>query len=125
MNRTSFVSRYAMIIGALLLIEGVWELFSPVVFGILTSNTLHGVIHIVLGIAGLWSGWRGCGRGFAIFLGLLLIVVGICWFVPAGNELVVRFFNLNQAVAVVNLIVGAVSLLVALTSRRAASLETS
>ncbi len=106
-----------MVVGALLIIEGVWELFSPVVFGVLTSNTLHGVIHIALGAVGLWLGWNRGGRGWAIFLGLLLIAVGLLYYIPGAHELVVRLFNLNQAVAIVNFIVGALSLLVAFNSR--------
>jgi hypothetical protein len=68
------------------------------------------------------------GDRFALLIGLLfiilLIAVGVLWFIPAGNELVVRLLNLNQAVACVNLVVGAISLLVGLGSsapRRAES----
>lgn len=116
MNR-SISSRYAMIVGAFLLIEGVWGLFSPVVFGVLTTNLTHAVIHIVLGIVGIWAGLKGRARGFLLFLGVLLLAVGILWFVPGIRELIVSILNVNQAVAMVNIAVGILSLVIALADR--------
>lgn len=116
MNAKTLADRFAILIGAFLVVEGVWELFSPVVFGVLTSNTLHGIIHILLGMIGLALGWKARARGFCIFLGILLLVVGALWFVPGANELVVRILNLNKAVALMNLVVGAIALLVSFTS---------
>ncbi len=116
MNR-SIGSVYAMIVGAFLLIEGVWGLFSPVVFGVLTTNLTHAVIHIVLGIVGIWAGLKGRARGFLLFLGVLLLAVGVLWFVPGIRELIISILNVNQAVAIVNIVVGVLALLIALTDR--------
>ncbi len=58
---------FALLVGAFLLIEGVWGLTSPVVFGVLTTNTLHAIIHIVLGIVGIAAGWQRRARGFLHF----------------------------------------------------------
>jgi len=117
MNQKTIADRLACIIGILLIIEGIWELFSPVVFVVLTGNVTHGIIHIVLGLVGIWSGCNGRARGFCIFVGLLLIAVGALWFIPAGNDLVVRLLNVNQAVACVNLFVGAILLIAGFASR--------
>ena len=106
-----------MILGLLLIAEGLCELFmQPMLFGILATNTTHAVIHIALGLLGAWQGWRGGGRGFCIFIGLLLLAVGALWFVPQANPLVVSAFNVNRAVALMNLVVGALALVVALAS---------
>lgn len=120
MKQNSLVSGFAMIVGAFLVIEGIWELFSPVVFGVLTSNALHGAVHILLGIVGILTARRGGARGFCIFLGVLLLAVDLLWFAPATNGLIVRLFNVNQPVAIVNLIVALASLAVAFSSRRSA-----
>ncbi len=120
MNQSAVISRFAQILGVFLLIEGIWELFSPVVFGVLSGNVTHGIIHIVLGVLGLWTGTRGGARGFCIFIGLLLLVVGALWFVPSGHELIVRLLNVNQAVTFLNLIVGAIALLLGLFAARPA-----
>ena len=111
-------SRYAPIIGAFLLVEGIWGLFSPVVFGVLTTNVLHAVIHIALGIVGIWTGLKGGARGFCLFLGALLLAVGILRFVPGVGDLIVAMLNVNPAVAYVNIAIGIVTLLVAFASDR-------
>lgn len=118
MTRAEGVSRrYAPLLGAFLLVEGIWGLFSPVVFGVLTTNLLHAVIHITLGIAGIWTGLKGGSRGYCMFVGALLLAVGILRFVPGVNDLIVAILNVNPAVAYVNIVVGIVTLLVALAGR--------
>ena len=105
--------RVAMVIGAFLLVEGAWGMFSPVVFGVLTTNTLHACIHIVLGLAGLWMGRGDMARGYLAFVGGLLLLVGLLHFVPVASELIVSVLNVNAAVAWLNIIVGIVCLVAA------------
>lgn len=107
-----------MVVGAFLLIEGIWGLTSPVVFGVLTTNLTHAVIHILLGVIGLATGWLGRARGFCIFLGILLVAVGILRFVPGADQLIVHILNANIAVAWVNIVVGATALLVSFAGRK-------
>lgn len=109
---------FAIVIGAFLLIEGIWGLTSPVVFGVLTTNLTHAVIHIVLGLIGIATGWRGQARAFCIFLGILLLAVGLLRFVPGASELIVSLLNVNLAVAWLNIVVGAVALLVSIAGGR-------
>jgi Domain of unknown function (DUF4383) len=105
--------RFALIIGLLLLVEGIWGFYSPVVFGVLTTNRLHATIHVLLGGAGVFSVVRRRPRGFLIFLGVLLVAVGGLWFVPAIGDLLFQWLKVNRAVACVNLVVGLVSLVMA------------
>ena len=123
MNRT-ISSLFATIVGIFLLVEGIWGEFSDVVFGGLTTNRLHATIHILLGIIGIWTGLKGGSGGFLTFLGILLAVVGVLWFIPSVGELVVSILNVNQAVAVFNVVVGIVSLAIAFSARRARGGET-
>lgn len=110
--------RFAMLLGAFLLIEGCWGLFSPIVFGVLTTNTLHAVIHIVLGIAGILAGRSGAARNYLLGVGALLLVVGILRFVPGASDLVVSLLNVNLAVAYLNIAVGLVSILIGYSAPR-------
>lgn len=103
-----------MAIGAFLLVEGIWGMTSDVVFGVLTTNRLHALIHILLGLIGLATGWMARGRGFCIFLGILLLAVGLLRFVPGAGDLMISILNVNPAVAFLNIVVGAVALLVSL-----------
>lgn len=103
---------FAIVIGAFLLIEGIWGLTSPVVFGVLTTNLTHAIIHIFLGLIGIVTGWRKQARGFCIFLGILLLAVGLLRFVPGAGGIILSLLNVNIAVAWLNIVVGAVALLV-------------
>ncbi len=107
-------SFFGAIAGVFLIIEGVWGIASPMVFGILSTNLLHACIHIALGIAGLVCATRGGARGYCIFLGILLLFVGICWFVPGVNVWLVGYLNVNFAVAILNILVGVVALVAAM-----------
>ncbi len=118
MNRENGACGYfAILVGAFLLIEGIWGLSSPVVFGVLTTNLLHAVIHIALGLIGIWVGLRTGARKFCLFLGVLLVVVGGLWFVPVAGPIITSLLNVNAAVAYLNLGVGAVALVLAYTAR--------
>lgn len=107
---------FAIIVGLFLLIEGIWGLSSEVVFGVLTTNTTHAIIHTVLGLVGIATGYLKRARGFCIFLGFLLLAVGALRFVPGAEQLVVRLLNANVAVACLNLVVGLLALIVSFTS---------
>ncbi|MBA3385267.1 MAG: DUF4383 domain-containing protein [Chthoniobacterales bacterium] len=112
-TRKSASSLFAIIIGLFLMVEGLWGLTSDVVFGGLTTNRTHAIIHIVLGVIGILAGWKNRARGFCIFLGILLLAVGVLRFVPGVSDLIVQLLNVNNAVAWLNIVVGAVALLVA------------
>lgn len=113
--------RFATVLGVFLIVEGVWGLFSPIVFGVLTTNTLHAVIHIVLGILGILAG-RGTGtRNYLLGVGALLVLVGILRFVPGARDLVVSLLNVNIAVAWFNIVVGAISLFIGSSAPRNAA----
>jgi hypothetical protein len=119
MNRVTGPSgTFAIVVGAFLIIEGIWGFFSPVVFGVLTTNPLHAAIHMLLGIAGIGTGLKGGSRGFCLFLGALLLAVGIFWFLPVLGDLVRSLLNVNLAVTYLNLALGIVSLIVGFVSGR-------
>ena len=88
-------------------------LFSPVVFGVLTTSLGHALIHILLGVAGIWTGLKGGARGFCIALGILLLTAGILRFIPGVGAFMASTLNTNLAVAYMNIVIGVVSLLVA------------
>lgn len=111
-------SIYTMLFGLFLLIEGIWGLFSPIVFGFLTTNTLHASIHIILGITGIWVGAAEKPRTFCIFTGGLLLLVGVMRFIRGTDDIVVNLLRVNYAVAVVNIIAGTLSLIIAAIVRK-------
>ena len=104
-----------LLIPLFLLSEGIWGLFRPVVFGVLTTNRAHAIIHILLGVGGLVAWKKGAVKGYFGFLGSLLIVVAFIWFVPAWRNMPRDLLNVNWAVAVLALVLGIVSLMIAVT----------
>jgi len=104
-----------IVISLFLLAEGIWGLFRPVVFGILTTNRAHAIIHILLGVGGLLAVRKGAIKGYFGFLGSLFIVVAVFWFVPAWRNMPRDLLNVNWAVAVVALLLGIVCLAIAIT----------
>lgn len=115
----SIISVVALLIGIFLLIEGIWGEFSDVVFGVLTTNRIRATIHILLGLVGIMTALKGGARSFLIFGGLIVALVGVLWFLPPTNSLMVDVLAVNRPVAVLNVIVGAVALLVAFLGNRA------
>lgn len=109
---------FAILVGAFLLVEGIWGFFSPVVFGVFTTNMLHAVIHVALGVIGLWVGLKSDARTYCLFLGVLLVAVGALWFVPGVGAIITSLLNVNVAVAYLNLAVGAVALVLAFIARQ-------
>ncbi|MBA2320480.1 MAG: DUF4383 domain-containing protein [Deltaproteobacteria bacterium] len=112
--------RFALFLGVFLLIEGIWGLFSPVVFGVLTTNLLHATIHILLGAAGFWAGRTGRARPYLLAVGALLVVVGLLRFVPVVSDLVISLLNVNVPVAIFNVVVGAICLAIVAWEARVA-----
>ncbi len=124
MNQTRGLSGvFAVIIGIFLLIEGIWGETSDVVFGALTTNRTHATIHILLGIAGIYTGLKGGSRGFLTFLGILLAAVGVLYFVSGVGGYVISILNVNTAVAYFNIAVGIVSLIIAFLPNNSAASE--
>ena len=85
----------SVLLGLFLLVEGIWGLKSPVVFGLLTTNWLHACIHILLGLVGLAAGLRGGGRGFCLFVGWLLLLVGVIFVVPVATDFVTPLHRMS------------------------------
>ena len=113
------VNVFAIVLGIYLTIEGALGLFNPLLFGLFSTNPLHAVIHLMLGVSGIYAGLRNHARNFSYFTGFLLLVVGLLYFVPAIEPLLVKILNLNKAVAIFNIIVGIVAVLFAmLTPKR-------
>ena len=100
-------------LGIFLLIEGGWGLFSPITFGVFSTNPLHAIIHLFLGTAGIFYGLRNRARNFSFFIGALLLIVGAFYFVPVIGTFITKILNLNQAVSIFNIVVGIAAILFA------------
>lgn len=109
---------FILLLGAFLLVEGIWGLQSTLVFNVLTTNTNHAIIHCALGLVSLGVGITKKAFGFTVFVGLLLATVSILYFVPATSGIVVSLFNVNDYVAYLNIIIGSLGLIVAFSDKK-------
>ena len=107
------VNVFCVVLGIFLLIEGGWGLFSPITFGVFSTNPLHAIIHLFLGTAGIFYGLRNRARNFSFFIGTLLLIVGAFYFVPLISTYITKILNLNQAVAIFNIVIGIAAILFA------------
>jgi len=107
----------AWILALFLLVVGIWGFFSPVVLLFLTTNFVHACIETLLGLIGLGAARRHA-RGYLLWVGLLLVVVGILYFVPIASLYVTGLLAVNVYVAVMNIILGGICAIVALSERQ-------
>lgn len=113
MNRSQgTAATFAILAGSFYLADGIWGLFSPITFGMLSTNLLHTVIHIVMGVTGIYAARTTGARLWCMGVGLIVIPVGVLYFVPGISGLLVSLFNLNRAVAVMNIVLGAIAFIV-------------
>ena len=113
MTKQGAAGPFALIFGAFLLVEGIWGWFSPVVFLLLTTNWLHASIHILLGLTGIATAMTRGARGWSMFVGVLLLAVGVLYFVPGISGFLVSLFALSQYVAILNIVMGVIAIVVA------------
>jgi uncharacterized membrane protein len=115
----SAVNVFSIALGIFLVIEAMWGMFNPLVFGFLSTNVLHAFIHLLLGFTAIYYGLRNKARNIMMFVGILLLVVGVFYFVPVVGDLLVKLLNLNTAVAILNILLGIAAVLSAvLTPKR-------
>lgn len=110
--------RFATILGIFLLVEGIWGMFSPVVFGILPTNVLRASIHLALGALGVWAGRSDKARSYLVWTGSVLLLVGVLRFIPVASEYVASLLAVDTTVAMVNIVLGLVSRWIAYSDAR-------
>ena len=106
---------YATLVGAVLVIAGIIGFFysasfgSPGetddIFGILSVNAWHNIFHIVTGAIGLLvAGYAA--RQYALWLGVIYIVLTIWGFIIGSGESILGFIPINTEDNVLHLILG-------------------
>jgi hypothetical protein len=76
------------------------------VFGVLSVNGWHNLVHIATGLAGL-AVWRSYGgaRAYALALGVVYTVVAIWGFVIGSGESILGFLPVNSEDNVLHLLI--------------------
>jgi|SRR3989344_2154698 len=103
---------YALILGIVLFVIGVWGFFSMSILGIFGVNIWQSVLHVIAGIFGVYVGTKGEGKGFNSTIGWIGLVLGILGFIPSVDTLLLSWLNINAATTWLHLVIGVVSLAV-------------
>src|SRR3989338_9974779 len=109
----SIQKTYALILGIVLAIVGVWGLFTNTVLGLFGVNIFQSVLHLIAAAFGIYAGTKGQGKTFNIILGWTGLALGILGFVSVIKDLFLSLLNINVATTLLHLVVGVVSLAVA------------
>jgi Domain of unknown function (DUF4383) len=108
---------YALIFGVVLTVAGIIGFFysssfgSPGktddVFGILSVNGWHNVVHIATGVLGLAAlGSYAYARAYAIALGAVYIVVAIWGFIIGSGDAILSIVPVNTEDNILHLLIG-------------------
>ena len=118
MEGSSPAKLYATVVGAVLTILGIVGFFynsdftsnkavHDDVFGILSVNGWHNVVHIATGIFGLWAASTyASARAYALGLAVVYIAVAIWGFVIGSGDSILSIIPVNTPDNVLHLLIG-------------------
>jgi hypothetical protein len=132
MEAASPARLYATVVGAILVIAGIVGFFysasfgSPGevddVFGILSVNAWHNIVHILTGAIGLLvAGYAA--RQYALWLGVVYLVVAIWGFAIGSGDSILGFIPVNTEDNILHLILGALGVLAWMATPKTAGTE--
>ena len=101
---------YAMVIGVVLVLLGLVGFVQAPVLGLFGVNTAQDLLHLVGGALILWLAYKGAAKATNMWVGIIALVVGVLWFVPGANGLLVSIFAINDYISYLHIAVGVVSL---------------
>lgn len=121
---------YATVVGAVLVIAGIVGFFYSASFGspgevddvlgILSVNAWHNVVHILTGAIGLLvAGYAA--RQYALWLGIVYLVVAGWGFLLGSGESILGFVPVNTADDFLHLALGVLGVLAAIATPKAAA----
>lgn len=120
---------YATVVGAVLTIAGIVGFFYSASFGspgevddvlgILSVNAWHNIVHILTGAIGLLvAGYAA--RQYALWLGIVYLIVAGWGFLLGSGESILGFVPVNTADDFLHLILGGLGVLAAIATPKAA-----
>jgi hypothetical protein len=107
---------YAGVIGATLVIAGVIGFFYSAsfgapgtthdVFGVLSVNAWHNIVHILTGVVGLVSLGYAAARSYALVLGVVYVAIAIWGFILGDLGAILGFIPVNTEDSVLHAAIG-------------------
>ncbi len=104
---------YALVLGLVLAVVGIWGFFTGKILGIFGVNAAQSVLHLIAAGFGIYVGTKGEGSGYNMSIGWIGVVLAVLGFIPGVSGLLLSLLNINTAITVLHLAIGVVSLGVA------------
>jgi|TARA_B100002003_G_C14040421_1_gene501367 hypothetical protein len=104
---------FALIVGIVLALIGVWGFFTDSILGIFGVNAFQSVLHIIAGAIGIYAGTKGEGVTYNKVIGWIAVALGILGFIPVVKDLLLSLLNINLAITVLHLVLGVIAVMVA------------
>ncbi|HLC75234.1 MAG TPA: DUF4383 domain-containing protein [Candidatus Nanoarchaeia archaeon] len=101
---------YALVLGLVLAVVGVWGFFTTSILGIFGVNSLQSVLHLIAAAFGIYAGTQGDGTTYNQVLGWIAVALAVLGFIPGVNGLLLSLLNINTAITVLHLAIGVVTL---------------
>lgn len=101
----------ALVFGVVYLLVGLlgFVLPGPNLLGIFAVDTLHNIVHLLLGILGIGAAYTGMSRLYCQVVGVVLILLGVLGFVLVpGDGMLLGILHLNVADHLLHLVTGAI-----------------
>ena len=109
---------FALVVGVVFLVAGVLGFIPGItvdheyLLGIFAVDTVHNLLHLVIGALGIAAYYWDRTRLYCQGLGLVCLLIGILGFIPAflfGEGMLLGLFHVSVADNVLYLVVGAVA----------------
>ena len=100
---------YALILGIVLAIIGVWGLFVNNILGF-GVNVWQSILHLIAAVCGIYAGTKGDAKTYNPVIGWIGVVLGVLGFIPGVSGLLADWFNINNPISVLHIVIGVVSL---------------
>src|SRR3989338_10028959 len=97
---------FSLILGIVLVVIGVWGLFTQHILGIFGVNVPHSVLHLIAAACGIYAGTKGDGKSYIIIIGVIGILLAVLGFIPGIKDLLIQFLNIDTGITVLHLIIG-------------------
>ena len=103
---------YALILGLVLAIVGVWGLFTDSVLGFFSVNLFQSILHLVAAVFGIYVGLKGNGHTYNLVLGWIAIMLAVLGYVPGAKDILFIYLNINTWTTHLHLAIGVLTLAV-------------
>lgn len=101
---------YALILGIVLTLVGIWGFFTDSILGLFSVNTLHSTVHLLVGLVGIYAGTKTDGKMYNMVFGWAYGALGVLGFIPFVSDIIMGLLSTNTADNVLHLAIGIVSL---------------